>query len=173
MRSLIIALLALTALLGFANSRPDHFHVERSITIKAPADKIFAQLNDFHQWSNWSPYERHDPAMKHAFSGPEAGVGAAFGWETSSKTGAGRMKITESIPSSDLKIKMDFFKPFSAEHMSEFTLAPQGDGTTVTWSMSGPIAYSTKVIGLFFNTNDMTTKDFEVGLANLKTLSER
>lgn len=170
---LIVILLAVAGILGYASTKPDQFRVERSVVIKAPAEKIFPHINNFHQWEAWSPYEKLDPAMKRNFSGAEAGIGAVYSWEGDSKVGAGRMEILESAPSSAIKIKLDFLKPMEGHDTAEFTLAPQGDSTTVTWAMSGPAAYIMKVMGVFFDMDHMIGKDFEVGLNNLKTLTEQ
>ena len=51
-----IALVA--ALLLYAATKPDTFHVERSTIIKASPEKIFAVLSDFRQSESWSPYEK-------------------------------------------------------------------------------------------------------------------
>jgi len=50
---------------------------------------------------------------------------------------------------------------------------PQGDATIVTWAMDGPAPYVAKVMGVFFNMDHMIGKDFEAGLANLKTATEK
>jgi hypothetical protein len=111
--------------------------------------------------------------MKRSFSGAESGVGASYSWEGDSKVGAGSMEILDSTPSSAIKIKLDFLKPMEGHDVAEFTLAPQGDSTTVTWAMSGPSAYIMKLMGVFFNMDQMIGKDFETGLGNLKTLVEQ
>src|SRR6188768_151883 len=90
------------ALLLYAATKPDTFHVQRSINIQAPPEKIFAVLNDFHQSVSWSPYEKKDPAMKRAFSGPESGKGAVYSFEGNKEVGKGQLTITETIPSSKI-----------------------------------------------------------------------
>jgi hypothetical protein len=59
----------LAAFLAYAASRPDTFRVERSMSIKAPPEEIFALINDLHRRGAWSPYEKKDPAMKRTFGG--------------------------------------------------------------------------------------------------------
>jgi hypothetical protein len=39
--------------------------------------------------------------------------------------------------------------------------------------MQGPTPYIAKIVHLFVNVERMVGKDFETGLANLKTLAER
>jgi hypothetical protein len=64
-------------------------------------------------------------------------------------------------------------KPIEGHNIVEFTLEPNGDSTIVTWAMHGPSPYISKVIGLFMNMDRMIGKEFETGLRNLKSVSEK
>jgi hypothetical protein len=170
---LIVIVVALAAILIFAATKPDTFRVERSASIKAPAEKIFPLINDFHTWDAWSPWEKKDPAMKRTHSGSGSGKGAVYEWDGNSDVGKGRMEIVESAPPSKIRIKLDFLKPFEGHNFAEFTLEPKGDSTNVTWVMDGPSPYIAKVIGIFCNMDRMIGKDFEAGLANMKAAAEK
>ena len=165
--------LVLAALLVFAATRPDTFRVERSALIKAPPEKIFPLINDFHSWTAWSPYEKLDPAMKRSYGGPVSGQGSTYGWEGRGKAGAGRMVMMESAPGSKISIQLDFTKPFESRNIAEFTLLQQGLATQVTWAMSGPSPFIAKLMGVIFNMDRMIGRDFEIGLENLKTIAEK
>ena len=165
---LIAVIVALVAVLAYAAAKPGTFRVERAASIKAPPETIFPLINDFQSWRSWSPYEKLDPAMKRTFSGAARGKGAAYAWESSGKAGVGRMEIVEDTEG----LKLDFTKPLKAHNMVDFTLDPQGDTTSVIWAMYGPNLYIGKVMGLFINMDRMVGKDFETGLANLKTIAE-
>ena len=169
----IIVVVVIAGVLALAATKPNTFRVERSASIKAPPDKIFAVLNDFHRWTEWSPWEKLDPAMKRTQSGPANGTGAIYEWEGNSKVGAGRMEILESTPASKLGIKLDFIRPFEGHNIAEFTLQPQGESTNVTWTMNGPAPFVSKLMQVFVNMDTMIGKDFEGGLANLKALTEK
>ena len=170
--AIVIAVL-IAAVLVFAATRPDNFRVERSVTIKAPPEKIYPYFDDFTRWAVWSPWERLDPAMKRTFSGPPTGAGAVYAWQGNSKVGEGRMEILESSPSSKLLIKLDFIKPFEGHNTAEYTLVPSGDTTQVTWAMYGPAPFVSKLMGVFVSMDSMIGKDFEAGLANLKAAAEK
>jgi len=170
---LIALVIIIAAILIFAATRPDSFQVQRSVTINAPADKIFPLINDLHAWTTWSPFEKIDPNMKKAFSGSDNGVGAVYAWEGNKKAGAGRMTITESVPFERVTMDLDFFKPFKASNVVDFTLASGNGGTVVTWAMHGPSPYITKVIGVFCSMDKLIGKDFETGLATLKAQAEK
>ena len=158
--------------LAVAATRPDSFRVQRSLAMKAPAEKIAAQIGDFHDWGAWSPWEKLDPQMRRDFGGAQQGVGATYAWTGNDKVGAGRMEILEDTPQL-VKIKLDFIKPFEGHNTAEFTLQPQGDETLVTWAMYGPSPFVSRLMGLFFNMDQMIGKDFETGLNNLKNAAER
>lgn len=168
---IIVVLIA--AVLGYAAMQPDSFRVERSIVIKAPAEKIFAEINDFHRWEAWSPWEKIDPAVKRSYSGAEQGLGAVYSWEGNDEIGMGNMQIVESLPPSKLLLDIEFISPFSAKNKVEFTLVENGDATTVTQSMYGPSPYLSKLVGVFFNMDKMVGEKYEEGLASLKTIAEK
>jgi uncharacterized protein YndB with AHSA1/START domain len=110
----IILAVAIAIVLILAATKPATFRIERSATINAPAERIFAVLSDFRQWTGWSPWEHKDPALKRNYSGAERGKGAIYGWEGNKDVGTGRMEILEANAPSRLAIKLDFFKPFEA-----------------------------------------------------------
>jgi hypothetical protein len=152
--------------------QPAHYTVERSATINAPAPVVFAQVNDFHKWQAWSPWEKLDPNIKKEFSGAPAGTGAVYSWVGNSDVGEGRMTITDSVPSTSIKIKLEFIKPFAATNTTDFTFTPQGDSTNVKWTMSGDKNFVAKAFTMFMDMDKMVGTDFEKGLAQMKTVSE-
>ena len=74
---LVIAVVVVGILL-YATTRPDTFRIERSATIQAPPEKVFALINDFKNWGGWSPWEKKDPAMRRAFGDTTRGSGAHY-----------------------------------------------------------------------------------------------
>ena len=170
---LIVIVVLIVGVLGLATTKPDTFRVQRASHIKAPPDKVFALINDFHHWSQWSPWEKLDPDLKRTFTGPASGKGAVYEWTGNSKVGAGRMEITEPTPSKKLLIKLDFIKPFEGHNIADFSFEPQGDGTQLTWAMYGPTPFVSKVMQVFVSMDSLIGKDFEAGLANLKAVAEK
>lgn len=167
----IFAILVIVAVAAFM--RPDTFRVERSITIKAPPERVFTLINDFRNFAAWSPWEQLDPDMHRQISPTSSGTGAVYEWRGNAKAGAGRMEILESTPSSRILIKLDFLKPIESTNSSEYTLQPQGDSTKVTWAMYGPSPFVSKVMQVFITMDKLIGKDFEKGLANMKRTAEQ
>jgi uncharacterized protein YndB with AHSA1/START domain len=167
-----VVVIAIAIVLILAATKPASFRVQRATVVKASPETIFPLINDFHQWGTWSPYETRDPAMKRSFSGAVSGKGAVYGWDGNSNVGSGRMEILETTPPAKIVIKLDFFKPFEGHNTAEFTILPQGDATGVTWLMHGPAPFVSRLMQVFMNIDRMIGKDFEIGLANLKRLTE-
>ncbi len=168
-----LVIVVVAGILIYAATKPDSFSVQRSATIKAPPDKIFALIDNLRGWSAWSPYEKKDPDMKRTFSGPASGKGAVYEWNGNKDVGQGRMEIIDATAPSKITIKLDFLKPFEGHNTAEFTMVPTGDNTTVTWAMYGPSPYVAKIMGTLFNLDRMIGNDFEAGLAALKAVAEK
>jgi hypothetical protein len=168
----VVLALAIAGLLLFAASKPEIYRVERSGDMRSSPDRIFGQINDFHKWTAWSPWERMDPQLKRTYSGAVSGQGAIYEWEGNKKVGKGRMEIVESSAPLKITIKLDFLQPFEAHNTAEFTLAPKGDMTKVTWAMHGRQPFLLKIMTIVFSMDKMVGKDFEAGLANLKSIVE-
>jgi len=174
--AVLVIVVVIVALLAYAATRPDSFRIERSIRIAAPIVQVAALIDDFHEWSKWSPWEHIDPTMQRRYSGAEAGVGAVYEWEGSGKVGTGRMEITEMRSGSErglISIKLDFLKPFKASNTAEFLMKPTDSGTDLSWAMFGPSPFMSKLMGVFMDMDKMVGRDFEAGLQALKNSAEQ
>jgi hypothetical protein len=172
LKIVIYTLITLIAIvLGLAAMKPDSFQVQRSASMQAPPEKVVGLIDDFHNWGSWSPWEKLDPAMKKTFSGASRGKGSVYAWEGNSKVGAGRMEILDAT-GSKVMIKLDFLKPFETHNVAEFTVEPQGSATQVIWGMRGPSPFVSKIMQVFVSMDGLIGKDFETGLANMKTVAE-
>ena len=158
--------------LALAFTKPDEFRVQRSIAINAPQQTVFELVNDYRNWGAWSPWEKKDPAMKRSYSGPASGKGALYAWDGNGEVGKGSMLITEATPS-QVSLNLDFEKPFEGHNKVVFAIESKGLTTDVTWSMSGPSPFITKVIQVFCNMDAMIGAEFEKGLAAMKTEAEK
>ncbi len=152
--------------------QPATFSVERTKVIAAPPDKPFALVNDFHEWTKWSPWEGIDPAMKRTYEGPPAGIGAKYSWEGNDQVGSGGMTMTESQAPNLISLDLVFLKPMQARNVTVFKFEPEGAGTRVTWTMSGTKNFVSKGFCMFMNMDKMVGGDFEKGLEKMKTVAE-
>jgi uncharacterized protein YndB with AHSA1/START domain len=173
----VVLAVAIAIVLIIASAKSTTFRVQREAVMKAPPERIFPLISNFHQWTGWSPWENKDPAMKRTYEGAESGKGAVYAWDGNKNVGSGRMEILEASSPSKIVIKLDFFKPFEGHNTAEFTMLPQsgaaGPATDVNWVMHGPAPFMHRVMQVFMDFDKMIGKDFEAGLASLKSLAEK
>ena len=172
LKRILVAILGVVALLLLVSFfLPSQVHVERSLVIQAPAEKVFDQINTLKNWEKWSPWHKLDPQMKLQYDGAASGVGAKYTWESTQRNvGSGSLAITRTVPGELIQTAMDFREQGQATGLFKLERAPEG--TKVTWSMDtdlgrNPIA---KYFGLVMD--KMVGPDFERGLNNLKSVAE-
>jgi hypothetical protein len=170
---LIIIVGIIAAILIIAAMKPNSFRVERSIEINAKPEKIFPFINDYHKWTQWSPYENLDPNLKRTYSGAIEGKGSIYEYSGNSKAGEGRMEITEVSNLRKINMTIDFIRPMKTHNFLEFTFKGNDNSTNVTWAMYGSNGLIGKVFTMFVNMDNLVGKDFEKGLASLKNIAEK
>lgn len=167
--ALLIVVFAIAVLM-----QPSEYRVQRSLAMAAPQERVFEQVNDFHNWQPWSPWAKLDPNAKYTFEGPPSGTGAIYRWAGNDKVGEGHLTITESQPPESIRLKLVFIKPMPGVADTEFTFKPEGERTRMTWTMSGKNEdFMSKAFCLFMNMDTMIGGDFEKGMALIKEIVER
>ena len=171
MSAVLIAIVIILAfLIIFIAGRPDEFKVVRAVTVPVSPGSVFTQVNNLRAWEAWSPWAKLDPSAKTTYEGPAEGVGSIMRWSGNNKVGQGSMTIIDSRSPQLVEFKLEFLRPFKATNTAEFTFVPDGAGTKVTWAMYGRNNFGSKIFGLLMNCDDMVGRDFDKGLANLKSV---
>jgi hypothetical protein len=147
------------------------FEVVRQAVITAEPSHIHGLIDNFHEWTKWSPWEDLDPQLQRAYTGPDAGVGAHYAWDGNRKAGRGAMEITASAER-EIDIRLRFEKPFKATNQTTFLFNPVEGGTEVVWRMTGQRTGLMGLIGKVFPIDNLIGKDFEKGLNRLKAVAE-
>ena len=155
----------------FVLSQPDKFRLERDITIMAPEAKIFPEVNDFHNWADWSTWEKLDPAIKKTFEKPDKGVGAVCNWIGNDRVGSGKMVITES-DSDHINVELDYALPTLKKNWYTIEFIPNGKETLVKWHFSSDDDFEAKFTHLFIGADKTLAEDLQNGLEQLKTFTE-
>ena len=172
LRSLLLVLVGLAVVLvGGAYLLPSKVNVVREITIAAPPDIVFALVNSTQATTQWSPWIGRDPAIKLTFTGPETGVGNKMEWASENpQIGSGSQEITDVVPNERVTSALDFGDMGQAT--AAILLAADGAGTKVTWTLDTDMGMNpiTRWMGLAMD--GMVGKDYEAGLAKLKSLAE-
>ncbi len=169
---LLVLAAGVAAVLIHAALKPKSFALTRSAMIAAPAERVFALINDLQEFNRWNPFARQDPELKIRYESVTSGRGGAYTW-TGKKAGVGRMEITDSAPAQRITMRLDFSKPMKAHNTVNFTLEPQAANTRVTWTMTGPANYVHNLMTTFLSMEKMVGGQFEAGLASLKALAEQ
>jgi effector-binding domain-containing protein len=178
-RLVLFVLVLVVALIGVAFFLPNTAHVERSITIARPPSIVFAVLDSYRRFNDWSPWAAKDPNAHYTITGPVAGVGAKQSWQGDPKTvGSGSQEIVESKPNESVTTALDFGDMGKAR--ARFILSSDGKGTRVKWTLDtqAPLALDGQLIWnaigryMGFFMDGMVGPDYETGLAKLKTLVE-
>ncbi len=174
LKKILIGVVAVLVLaVAFIAMQPSSYTVARATSVAAPPEAVYALVSDFQKWPSWSPWEELDPTMKKTFGGAAGTVGATYHWVSDKDdVGEGEMTITAVKPNESIDYKLEFIKPFASTNQTGFTLVPKDGATEVTWSMSGPKNFMMKAMMLFMDMDSMIGKDFEKGLARIKTQAE-
>jgi effector-binding domain-containing protein len=173
----MIALLLFVAFIVTGYMLPTRAHVERSIIIERPANMLFAILNSYRHYEQWSPWAARDPNAEFAITGPDAGVGARLSWMGDPHlVGSGWQEIIASKPYERIEMKLDYDSQGIAR--SSFLLQSSGDATRITWAFDSDLTeglnffegFLARYFGLLFDR--WVGNDYEQGLANLKRFAE-
>ncbi len=161
------------AFLGYVAVQPEDYVVSRTITIDAPAEKIFPYLNNTELGEKWGPWTEVDPGAKMVRTGPAEGVGAKSSWDSTGQLGTGSATIVDSVPNERVGIRLEYTKPMNMNQYAEYLLQSDGRTSHVTWKVSGKNGFPGRVMCVFMNMDKMVGGMFEKGLSNLKTLAEK
>ena len=124
----LVILIAVLAVIGWF--MPSKIHIERSLTMKAPVESIFKQVNVVKNWEKWSPWRKMDPEMKVTYYDIAEGLGASYSW-VGEKSGEGLITFSE-VKNNELIITDLDFKG-EGKATGGFRFEPAAEGTKVTW----------------------------------------
>ncbi|MFH2095160.1 MAG: hypothetical protein ABIJ16_05620 [Bacteroidota bacterium] len=164
---IIIAIIVIVLIVGLF--LPKTYHVERSLTVQASYETIYAQVNTLKAMNEWSPWRDYDPDMKITYEGQDGSLGAKYHWEGNEDVGSGFQEIT-GISDSVIKVKVVFMEPMESESDAYINLEQTPDGIKVTWGFDGRTAYPMNIMGIFMDMDKELGKDFETGLARLDSI---
>lgn len=169
---ILVALIALVFLLSL--SAPKTYDVSRSISIKRPRPEVFSYLKSLKNMDDWSPWAKKDPNMEKKFTGTDGEVGCVSYWNGNKDVGEGEQEITKIVDGERIEAELRFLKPWKSTSDCYTTVEDSGSGNTnVTWGFSGKNKFPMTIMALIMSMDKMVGKDFEEGLATLKTVLEK
>lgn len=154
-----------------ASFQKNEFSYERHGKIKAPPEKIFPYLSQFKLGEQWSPYEK-GIEMPRKFSEDDGIIGSwmEFG---PGPSGSGRLEITEIVPNEKVQLNLRMTSPFEAFNVVTYRLTPVNEGTQFTWTMEGKNNFIGKIMTLLIDCEKMIGNQFNQGIDNLKSITEK
>ena len=170
-RLLLVLLLIVGAVIVGGFLLPASTHVERSVSIARPPAEVFAMLNSYRRFNEWSPWHGLDPNTTYVYEGPAEGVGAGMRWSSEqSNVGKGRRTIVES--EADEKGGTRLESEGQNDALATFTLSAEGDGTRVVWSFETEHGKNPISRGFGLMLDRWVGGDFARGLEKLKLVLE-
>ena len=165
----LLILVAVAAVVGVM--LPSRVHIERSAMINAPPATVFALVNGFALFNQWSPWFEMDPEARFSYEGPAFGPGAKMSWVSDNPhVGTGSQEITTSTPFERVEIHDDFSDEGFAE--TSFDIEDTEEGTRITWSFGTDFGWNLfdRYLGLMFDS--WVGENYERGLSKLKEIAE-
>ena len=148
------------------------YHFERKITINAPVDKVWENVNSVKAINQWNPWLKIDPNMKMEFSGTSGQVGDSYSWESKNPdAGKGKQTITGLHPKTLVNTDLTFYMPEESKAKADIKLIPQGNQTEVIWTLDSTFEYPSNLMKLFFDS--FMDAPYTEGLKKLKEISEK
>jgi len=151
------------------------YSVVREILIDKPKFWVFGYIKFLENQDNFSVWASLDPDMKKGMKGVDGTAGCISSWESTHKNvGCGEQEIIKILEGERIDYELRFLKPFKSISQAFFiTEALTNNKTNVKWGFNGKMNYPMNIMLLFMNMEKMIGKDFENGLAKLKTLLEQ
>lgn len=169
---LLIAIVSIVAIVLIAALfAPKELHIERSVTINAPQEKVWSNVGSLHGMHNWSPWIEADPNIKITYEGQDGTPGAIYKWIGNSDVGEGQQSITTVNAPNVINTHIHFIKPFEGEADAAVMLENAGNSTKATWTFDSKYAYPMNVM-LLTSIDDMIGDEYSKGLNKLKTMCE-
>jgi effector-binding domain-containing protein len=165
----IVAIVLILVVIGFLLPRTRH--VERSVVIDAPPCAVFAQVNGFRHFNDWSPFVAVNPDAEYDFEGPDFGVGSKMTWTaTDPSAETGSQTVVASTPYERVDVELDLGSQGVSQ--AAFLLQPENQGTRLTWTFDTD--FGLNIIGRYFGLilDRQLGPLYAQGLANLKRISE-
>ncbi len=162
----------IAALLVEGLIQPKDVVVSRSTFINAPKEVVFQQMVHFKNWRNWSPWTRLDTSMKDSFSVVDSGVGSFYHWKGDlSKTGEAEFR-NKAMSGTSMTYEFELVEPSHVITSGSLSATDSAGGTKATFSFTNHFDYPWNAMTVFMNIDNLLSKDFELGLKNMKTYVE-
>lgn len=169
---IVLGIIVIFLLLGLIISKDMNY--EKSISIEAPIDSVWKNINSLTAMDKWSPWNDKDPNMQKTLTGTDGTIGASQAWVSKVKgVGEGSQTILKLDESGLVETKLEFLKPFKSTAEAYVKLSYKNGSTSATWGFKSTMPYPMNILKLFLNFEKEMDKEFGAGLIKLKSLTEK
>ncbi|MBK8810369.1 MAG: SRPBCC family protein [Acidobacteria bacterium] len=170
-----IVLLLIAALAALVFLTKTDYKVEREVTINKPRAEVFSYAKMLKNQNDWGPWVKQDPSIKLNYKGNDGEPGFTSSWESNMENvGVGEQEIKKIDEGKRIDSELRFKKPFESTSQAYMTMEDAGpNATKVRWGFSGSMPRPMNLILLVMDMDKEIGKDFDAGLANLKTILEK
>lgn len=168
---LVFTITLLVILFANAQTLSSEYVIEANEVMDAPTNDVYALISNLKSWEKWSPWKEMDSTMVLEFSkneGPYA-VKDWLSWQ--SKSGNGKMIISENSENSFFSYTLSV-EGMSSSSNCYFSLSNAENKTFVIWSMKGSRTSLEKVFWLYLGIEEDIQEHLKRGLGNIKKLAE-
>ncbi|MFZ1699715.1 MAG: SRPBCC family protein [Pyrinomonadaceae bacterium] len=171
--AIVVLLVATVAIASFATATD--FKVEREVTINKPKAEVFAYIKELKNQNEWGPWIKRDPAIKLDYKGTDGTVGFVSSWKSEkADVGSGEQEITKIVEGELIDSQLRFREPFESKADAYMITEASGDvQTKVKWGFSSSMPRPMNIMLLFMDMDKEVGKDFDEGLASLKSIMEK
>ena len=167
LRILAISAIVIIAFSIYIATRPSHYEVKRTKTIKAPLSLIYNTVNEYKTWNKWGPWRENDDTFTADFSKTTTGENSGYSWKSRFE-GDGSIK-TLSLKENEA-IEQLIITDRRGESFSNWQFESVDEGTKITWVKKGSLDFNSKVFFMFLgNTEEVFGDILDMSLKELDT----
>lgn len=167
--AVVLGLITIFSIVGLI--APHNVVVEEFVIVNAPAEKVFAQINLWSNFKQWSPWNELDPNMEITIEGEDGTVGSVYKWKGNKDAGSGYLKKTLVTPNSKIEYDLHFTEPWKSENTGYMKMEAESNGYKVSWGFATYAPFPQNVMMFFMK--GYIANDFKKGLNKLKEISEK
>jgi len=138
---LLLIIVLSIVFVGYFISLDANFEVHRSRLIKAPANLVYQQIADLHNWSKWAPWKEKDSTIQFDYSEKTFTEGDYLRF---TDTDGLRQQLTNITLRSDSLI-VQTLSSEKQEQRFKWQLIQQEDGVLVNWIIEGEVPFLQRI----------------------------
>lgn len=171
----VLAVLLVGTIVALTFATSGDYRVQREVIINKPKAEVFSYLKMLKNQNDWGPWAKKDPAMKQEFRGTDGTIGFTSHWSSDhDEVGEGEQEIKKITEGERIDTELRFIRPFESKSDAYMiTESVTENQTKVKWGFSGSMPKPMNLMLLMMDMDKEVGKDFEEGLATLKSTLEK